>query len=165
MVRQKGFSLMELMIVLALILIILAMAIPSMREAKINADEASAVQSIRAINQAEVQYEAAYGGFADSLAKLGGADPCSKSADTACLLDDSLAAGSKSGYSFTAIGENKSGNDNTSFVVGAAPESFDRTGRRRFCSSEKNVIRADPNGEGNTTPPDAEQCAKFSALK
>jgi type IV pilus assembly protein PilA len=165
MAGQKGFSLMELMIVLALILIILAMAIPSMREAKINADEASAVQSIRAINQAEVQYEAAYGGFADSLAKLGGADPCSKSADTACLLDDSLAAGSKSGYSFTAIGENKSGNDNTSFVVGAAPESFDRTGRRRFCSSEKNVIRADPNGEGNTTPPDAEQCAKFSALK
>ena len=165
MVRQKGFSLMELMIVLALILIILAMAIPSMREAKINADEASAVQSIRAINQAEVQYEAAYGGFADSLAKLGGADPCSKSADTACLLDDSLAGGSKQGYSFTAIGENKSGNDNTSFVVGAAPESFDRTGRRRFCSSEKNVIRADPNGEGNTTPPDAEQCAKFSALK
>jgi type IV pilus assembly protein PilA len=165
MVRQKGFSLMELMIVLALILIILAMAIPSMREAKINADEASAVQSIRAINQAEVQYQAAYGGFADSLAKLGGADPCSKSADTACLLDDSLAAGSKSGYSFTAIGENKSGNDSTSFVVGAAPESFDRTGRRRFCSSEKNVIRADPNGEGNTTPPDAEQCVKFSALK
>jgi type IV pilus assembly protein PilA len=165
MVRQKGFSLMELMIVLALILIILAMAIPSMREAKINADEASAVQSIRAINQAEVQYEAGYGGFADSLAKLGGADPCSKSADTACLLDDSLAGGSKQGYSFTAIGENKSGNDNTSFVVGAAPESFDRTGRRRFCSSEKNVIRADPNGEGNTTPPDAEQCVKFSALK
>jgi type IV pilus assembly protein PilA len=165
MVRQKGFSLMELMIVLALILIILAMAIPSMREAKINADEASAVQSIRAINQAEVQYEAAYGGFADSLAKLGGADPCSKSAETACLLDDSLAGGSKQGYSFTAIGENKSGNDNTSFVVGAAPESFDRTGRRRFCSSEKNVIRADPNGEGNTTPPDAEQCTKFSALK
>jgi type IV pilus assembly protein PilA len=165
MAGQKGFSLMELMIVLALILIILAMAIPSMREAKINADEASAVQSIRAINQAEVQYESAYGGFADSLAKLGGADPCSKSADTACLLDDSLAAGSKSGYSFTAIGENKSGNDNTSFVVGAAPESFDRTGRRRFCSSEKNVIRADPNGEGTTTPPDAEQCAKFSALK
>jgi type IV pilus assembly protein PilA len=163
--RELGFSLMELMIVMALIVIVLAMAIPSMKEAKINADEASAIASIRAINQAEVQYEAAYGGFADSLAKLGGADPCSKSAETACLLDDSLAGGVKQGYSFTAIGENKSGGDNTSFVAGAAPVSFDRSGRRRFCSTEKNVIRADPNGEGNTTPPDGEQCARFSALK
>jgi type IV pilus assembly protein PilA len=163
--RQTGFSLMELMIVLALIVIILAMAIPSMRDAKINADETSAIQSVRAINQAEVQYQSAYGGYADSLAKLGGADPCRKSADTACLLDDSLAGGAKSGYHFTAIGENKSGDENTSYAVGAAPEVFDRTGRRRFCSSEKNVIRADPNGEGNTAPPDAEQCAKFSAIK
>lgn len=162
---QSGFSLMELMIVLALIVIILAMAIPSMVNAKINADETSAVQSIRAINQAEVQYEAVYGGFADTLAKLGGADPCRKSPDTACLLDDSLAGGTKSGYVFTATGENKSGTGNTSYVVGAAPEVFDRTGRRRFCSSEKNVIRVDPNGEGNNVPPDAEQCAKFSALK
>lgn len=163
--HETGFSLMELMIVMALIVIVLAMAIPSMKEAKINADEASAIASIRAINQAEVQYEAAYGGFADSLANLGGADPCNKSAATACLLDDSLAGGVKQGYSFTAIGESKSGGDNTSFVAGAAPVSFDRSGRRRFCSTEKNVIRADSNGEGNTTPPDAEQCAKFSALK
>jgi len=163
--RQIGFSLIELMIVIALMVIILAMAIPSMIDAKINADELSAIASVRAINQAEVQYQSAYGGYADSLAKLGGADPCTKSADTACLLDDSLAGGSKSGYSFTATGENKSGGDNTSYVVGAAPEVFDRTGRRRFCSSEKNVIRADPNGEGNTTPPDAEQCMKFSAIR
>jgi type IV pilus assembly protein PilA len=165
MKRQTGFSLLELMIVLALIVIILAMAIPSMRDAKITADETSAVQSIRAINQAEVQYQAAYGGYADSLAQLGGADPCTKSPETACLLDDSLAGGAKSGYSFTAIGENKSGGENTSYVVGAVPEVFDRTGRRRFCSSEKNVIRADPNGEGNTAPPDAQQCAKFNAIK
>jgi type IV pilus assembly protein PilA len=163
--RDAGFSLMELMIVMALIVIVLAMAIPSMKEAKINADETSAIASIRAINQAEVQYQAAYGGFADSLANLGGADPCRKSAETACLLDDSLAGGVKQGYGFTAIGENKSGGDNTSYVVGAAPEAFDRSGRRRFCSTDKNVIRADPNGEGNTTPPDAEQCAKFNALK
>jgi type IV pilus assembly protein PilA len=163
--RQTGFSLMELMIVIALIVIILAMAIPSMKEAKINADETSAVASIRAINQAEVQYQAAFGGYADSLANLGGADPCTKSATTACLLDQSLAGGVKSGYSFVASGGNNAGGENTSYVVGAAPQAFDRTGRRRFCSSEKNVIRADPNGEGNTTPPDAEQCARFNALK
>ena len=165
MKRHEGFSLMELMIVLALIVIILAMAIPSMKEAKINADEASAVQSIRAINQAEVQYQAAYGGYADSLANLGGGEPCSKSATTACLLDQSLAGGAKSGYSFTALGGNPADGANTSYVVGAAPEAFDRTGRRRFCSTEKNVIRTDPNGTGSITPPDAEQCAGFSALK
>ena len=82
--RQEGFTLLELMIVLALIVIIAAIAIPSMKEAKINADEASAVASIRTINTAEVSYETTYGGYADSLANLGGAEPCTKSAETAC---------------------------------------------------------------------------------
>ena len=165
MERRNGFTLMELMIVMALILIIAAIAIPSMREAKMNADEASAVGSIRAISQAEVQYEAAHGGFADSLANLGGADPCTKSPATACLLDQSLAGGVKSGYVFAATGSNRVSGGNTSYVAGAAPESYDRTGKRRFCSTEKNVIRADPNPTGSTSPPDAEQCTAFSALK
>lgn len=97
---------MELLIVITLILIIAAITIPSLTKAKINANEASAVGSLRAINQAEVSYQAAFGGFADSLARLGGADPCTKSAETACLLDDSLAGGVKSGYSFVAVGGN-----------------------------------------------------------
>ena len=142
---QLGFTLMELMIVMALILIIAAMAIPSIVDSKIHADEASAVASIRAINTAEITYQATYGGFADSLANLGGAEPCAKSAATACLLDQSLAGGVKSGYKFEATGGNPSGADNTSYVVGAAPEVFDRTGKRLFCSTEKNVIRADLN--------------------
>jgi len=156
---------MELMIVVALILIIAAIAIPSMKEAKINADETSAVGSIRAINTAEVSYQAAYGGYADSLANLGGADPCTKSAATACLLDQSLAGGVKSGYNFAATGGNPSGGANTSYVVGAAPEVFDHTGKRVFCSTEKSVIRADLNPGGSTTPPDGRQCMGFSALK
>jgi type II secretory pathway pseudopilin PulG len=156
---------MELMIVMALILIIAAIAIPSMKEAKINADEASAVGSVRAINTAEVSYQAAYGGYADSLANLGGAEPCAKSAATACLLDQSLAGGVKSGYNFSATGGNPSDGENTSYVVGAAPEVFDRTGKRLFCSTEKNVIRADLNATGSTSPPNGQQCAGFSALK
>jgi len=163
--RQTGFSLMELMIVIALIVIVLAMAIPSMREAKIHANEASAVQSIRAINQAEVQYQAAYGGYADSLGNLGGAEPCTKSAATACLLDQSLAGGVKSGYSFAAIGTGPANEPNTTYVVGAAPTDFDRTGKRLFCSTDRNVIRADPNSTGSTIPPDAEQCMRFRALQ
>ncbi len=69
--RQKGFTLLELVIVVALILIIAAIAVPSFTDARMHANEASAAQSIRAINLAEVQYQAAYGGFADSLANLG----------------------------------------------------------------------------------------------
>ena len=97
MERQQGFTLIELLIVVALILIIAAITIPSMTAAKIHANEASAVGSIRAINQAEVSYYASYGGYAESLANLGGAEPCVKSAATACLLDQSLAGGVKSG--------------------------------------------------------------------
>ena len=160
-----GFTLLELMIVIAVILIIAAIAIPSMRDMQIHANELSAVASIRAINTAEISYQATYGGFANSLANLGGAEPCTKSAETACLLDQSLAGGAKSGYRFVAIGSNPSDGANTTFFVGAAPEGFDRTGRRLFCSTDRNVIRADLNAGGSATPPSAEQCTAFSALK
>jgi type IV pilus assembly protein PilA len=163
--RQGGFTLMELMIVIALILIIAAIAIPSMIDSKMNADEASAVASIRAIGTAEVAYQAAYGGYANTLENLGGAEPCTKSAETACLLDQSLAGGVHSGYNFAAIGGNAADGQNTSYAVGAAPEVFDRTGKRMFCATEKNVIRVDLNTGGSTTPPNREQCAAFGALK
>jgi type IV pilus assembly protein PilA len=164
MKRETGFTLIELLIVVALILIIAAITIPSLIHAKISANEASAVSSIRAINQAEVQYQAAYGGFADSLANLGGADPCTKSAAIACLLDESLAGGVKSGYNFAAGGGNPAGGENTSYVVGAAPLVFDRTGTRVFCSTDRNVIRVDANTAGTTVPPNGAQCAGFKAL-
>jgi len=156
---------MELMIVVALILIIAAVAIPRLIDAKMNANEASAVASIRAIGQAEVQYAAAYGGFADSLANLGGAEPCNKSAETACLLDQSLAAGAKSGYNFSAIGSGLGHGPNSAFVASAAPVEFDRSGRRMFCATEKNVIRVDGNSAESTVPPDAAQCSAFASLR
>src|SRR5258708_15280484 len=162
---QKGFTLMELLVVVALILIIAAITIPSMTVAKIHADEASAVASVRAINQAEVSYQATYGGYADLLANLGGAEPCSKSAATACLLDQSLAGGVKSGYNFSAIGGSAANGASTTYVAGAAPTAFDRTGKRLFCSTEKNVVRADLNAAGSTAPPDAQQCAGFKAMQ
>ena len=87
MTRQHGFTLMELMIVVALILILAAIAVPSMKEAEIHANEVSAVASVRAINTAEISYQTTYGGYADSLGNLGGAEPCKKSPETACLLD------------------------------------------------------------------------------
>jgi len=109
MKHQSGFTLLELMIVVALIMIIAAIAIPCLTTSKISANEVSAVASIRAINTAEISYAATYGGYAASLANLGGPDPCTKSAQTACLIDQSLAGGQKAGYRFMAIGGNPSG--------------------------------------------------------
>ena len=165
MKRQEGFTLMEMLIVIAIILIIAAVTIPSLTNAKMNANEASAVASVRAINQMEASYQVAYGGYADSLANLGGADPCVKSSTTACLLDQSLAGGVKSGYYFAAVGGNPASGVNTSYVVGAAPVVFDRTGKRVFCSTDKNVIRVDLNVGGSMVPPDAATCAGFRALE
>lgn len=162
---QRGFTLIEMLVVVAIILIIAAITIPSMTAAKVHADEASAVASIRAINQAEVSYMAAYGGYAESLANLGGAEPCPRSSTTACILDESLASGEKSGYHFVAVGSNPSDGMSQSYFVGAAPVVFDRTGKRLFCSSDKGVIRVDPNTTGSTIPPTAEQCAGFKALQ
>ena len=163
--QTDGFSLMELMVVVAVIFILLAIAIPGMREMIIHANEASAVASIRAINTAEASYPATYGGYAESLDQLGGAEPCKKSAETACLLDQSLARGEKSGYRFVVIGENLSGRVNTSYLASAAPDVFDRTGKRIFCSTDRGVIRVDQNAEGSTMSPSVEQCAAFNALK
>jgi len=165
MKRETGFTLMEMLIVIAIILIIAAVTIPSLTNAKMNANEASAVASVRAINQMEAAYQAAYGGYAESLGNLGGADPCVKSSTTACLLDQSLAGGVKSGYNFAAVGGNPANGVDTSYVVGAAPVVFDRTGKRMFCSTDKNVIRVDLNAEGSTVPPDAGACAGFRALE
>jgi len=165
MENQKGFTLIELVIVVTLILIIAAITIPSLTKSKINANEASAVGSLRAITQAEVSYQAGFGGFANSLANLGGAEPCKSSAETACLLDESLAGGVKSGYNFAAVGGNPATEAHTTFVAGAAPLVFDRTGQRLFCTTDKNVIRADLNVGGSTIPPDGQQCATFKALQ
>jgi type IV pilus assembly protein PilA len=165
MTQTDGFSLMELMVVVAVIFILLAIAIPGMREMMIHANEASAVASIRAINTAEASYQATYGGYPESLGQLGGSEPCTKSAETACLLDESLAGGEKSGYRFVAVGGNSSGGANTTYLASAAPDVFGRTGARMFCSTDRGVIRADQNAAGSTTPPTVEQCAAFAALK
>src|SRR5712691_11219807 len=98
MKKQKGFSLIELLIVVAIILIIAAIAIPNLMRSRMAANEASAVGSLRTINTAEVTYSTTYGtGFAP-MANLGGADPCGPAtAVTACLIDSVLTAGNKSG--------------------------------------------------------------------
>ncbi len=103
--KQKGFSLIELLIVVAIILIIAAIAIPNLLRARIAANESSAVASIRTINTAEISYNSAYPtvGFS-GLSNLAGTSCTPPSSTSACLIDTTLAAGTKSGYTFEAHG-------------------------------------------------------------
>ncbi len=165
--QQKGFTLIELMIVVAIILIIAAIAIPGYLNSKMAANEASAINTIRAVNVAEVSYQTAYPtkGYASTLAALGGPDACTPSTESACLLDPDVSSGIKAGYTFAASGGSPVNQANLTYVVGGAPLSFKHTGIRRFCSTERGLIRRDPNSEGSTTQPNAEECAGFSSLQ
>src|SRR6202451_4489534 len=97
--KQKGFSLIELLIVVAIILIIAAIAIPNLLRSKMAANEASAVGSLRTLNTSSVAFSTTYGNYPPSLAALGPSSaPSSTAAD---LIDSVLAGGTKSGYTFT----------------------------------------------------------------
>ena len=164
--EHHGFSLPELLIVVALILVLTAIVVPSFFRSRMAANEASAVGSIRSINTAEATYQTAYPstGYPATLSSLGGAAPCSASAATACLVDNALASGTRTGYTFVAVGANPIGTANTTYSVGAAPLACDKTGVRRFCSLQDQVIRVDNNAGQSTTPPDAPSCSALAAL-
>ena len=140
--KQKGFSLIELLIVVAIILIIAAIAIPNLLRARIAANESSAVASIRTINTAQISYNSAYPtvGFA-ALAALSGS--CTgntlPTSAAACLIDSQLASGSKSGYTFTSTASG--GPPASSYVAFANPQTVNTTGVRAFCSVADAVVR------------------------
>ncbi|MFY9528000.1 MAG: prepilin-type N-terminal cleavage/methylation domain-containing protein [Candidatus Acidiferrales bacterium] len=164
--REKGFSLIELLIVVAIILIIAAIAIPNLLRARIAANEASAVGSVRTIVTSEVTYSSTWGtGFAVALTNLGGAAvPCVASANSACLVDPVLAnKGAKSGYNFVATGGPAVNNVVTTFAVSAVPQTVGTTGQRSFCSDESGVVRFDPTGVA--APATDVNCQALTALQ
>ncbi len=139
--KQKGFSLIELLIVVAIILIIAAIAIPNLLRARIAANESSAVGSVRTINTAQIAYNSAYPtvGFAANLGNLSGTS-CSPPGSTgACLIDTVLSSGSKSGYFFSMAGSG--GPPAGSYQSLASPQTVNSTGVRYFCSFEDGVVR------------------------
>jgi len=139
MKKQKGFSLIELLIVVSIILIIAAIAIPNLIRARMSANEASSVGSLRTINTAEITFADAYPaiGFTD-LISLGGATPCTPAPATGCLIDNVLATGTKSGYNFTVTPAG--GAPNTNYTSLANPATLNSTGTQSFCSDETGVI-------------------------
>ena len=138
--KQKGFSLIELLIVVAIILIIAAIAIPNLLRSKMAANEASAVGSLRTINTASVAYSTTYGQYPTNLSNLLTNGAASSTA--ANLIDTVLGGGTKSGYifSFTA------GVGNTTYSITASPLLVNVTGRRYFYTNQSGVIRANNAG-------------------
>ena len=157
--HQKGFSLIELLIVVAIILIIAAIAIPNLLRSRMAANEASAVGSLRTIDTAEMTFTTTYPdvGYAN-LANLGGAatscaTPTGATSTTACLIDDVLATTAvKSGYNFAAAATG--GAPSVAYTSTALPTVVGQSGQRAFCSDQSGVIRYNATGTAcaNTDP-------------
>jgi len=150
MTKQRGFSLIELLIVVAIILVISAIAIPNYLRSRIQANEASAVASLRMINTAAVTYSSTYVnvGFPVNMVDMGGANPCAASSTNACILDDSIAQGTKSGYSFVWLGDGAT--PSVAYSITATPLTVGGSGQRQFCTDYVGVIRFEPSGAGCT---------------
>ncbi|SNS48734.1 type IV pilus assembly protein PilA [Granulicella rosea] len=156
--QEAGFTLIELLIVMSIMLILMSLAVPQILKLTKTANETSALQSVRTIGQAELQYHSAYpqNGFACSISQLGGAPGSgAPTAQASQLLDPGLASGNKSGYTFAITNCSKVTINNqdmiTSYQITAVPQSVGKTGDAGYCSDENNIIKKDPAGGTNCT--------------
>lgn len=156
MKRQAGFSVIELLIVVAIILVLLAVVIPALERSRIAANEASAVGSLQAITTAQITYATSYPdvGYAKALSNLGGSAATCATANgatssTSCLVDSVLSSGTKSGYTFELIAEGDLAMPISAYNSVATPQAIGETGEHTFSSDQSGMIQSDL-AEGNT---------------
>ncbi len=159
---QRGFSLIELLVVVAIILIIAAIAIPSLLNSRIAANEAAAAVTVRTITTASMTYSSTYGnGFPPDLATLGGPAAGPATCNQAVLLDEIIttAPNTKSGFTFafTSVGAPVTppagcgAPGSEAYLVTAIPVTENLTGIRSFCSDEPGTIHYDVSGAAAAT--------------
>jgi len=139
---NEGFSLIELLIVVAIILIIAAIAIPNLLRSKIAANQSSAVASLRTINTSEVTYSSTYNqGYTSTLAQLGPPTSGGAVSTAAGLIDSVLASGTKSGYTFTYAASTAVNGSTPGYTITAVAVSEGTTGQNYYYTDDSNVIR------------------------
>ncbi len=170
--HQKGFSLIELLIVVAIMLIIAGIAIPNLLRARIAANESSAAAALRSITTAEISYYSTFPsiGYAMQIQDLGKTAPCTPAPTHACLLDNNLAnavpgSTGHSGYEFLATGISSSGSTiNGSFVIGANPMTPNSTGNFDFCAVTDGALRSAP-ASGGAPPTTLAACLAYPVAR
>ena len=134
-VVTRGFSLIELLIVIAIILVIIGIALPKFNVAQMSSRELAVQQEIRTINTAQVQYQSQFGNFATTLAQLGPPASGAPGAAAADLIPGSLASGEKDQYTFVLTATPGG------YTINANPKVYNSTGRRTFFSDQNMTIR------------------------
>jgi type IV pilus assembly protein PilA len=164
--RQKGFSLIELLIVVAIILIIAAIAVPNLLRSRMQANETSAVASLRSMNTAAVSYNSTWGnGYPPSMAAMGNNGTTSISCTNGEFIDVVLTGGTKSGYTFqlspglaaNILNSNASSCSggygySDGYMITSVPVTVGTTGQRSFCTDASGVIRYNSAGTVNAGP-------------